>query len=85
MLVIESQSEDKHKYLGEDLGVWNSKWLFAEKGFGPYDTGEVIYEYLKTLGRRVNPDIVASYVKNAGRMFDNMIDIVERTATSTAS
>ena len=76
MIVIESQKEDKHKYLGEDLGVWNSKWV-ADKGFGPYDLGEVIYEYIKRSAGRVNPDIVSSYVKNAGRMFDNMIDIVD--------
>lgn len=75
ILVVEAQEEEKHRYLGEDLGVWNSKWV-ADKGFGPYDTGEVIYEYLKRSAGRVNPDIVASYVKNAGRMFDNMIDIV---------
>ena len=75
MLVVESQDEDRHRYLGEDLGVWNSKWV-ADKGFGPYDTGEVIFEYIKRSAGRVNPDIVASYVKNAGRMFDNMIDIV---------
>lgn len=75
MIVLEAQDEDKHRYLGEDLGVWNSKWV-ADKGFGPYNTGEVIYEYIKRSAGRVNPDIVASYVKNAGRMFDNMIDIV---------
>jgi hypothetical protein len=75
MLVIEAQDESTHRYLGQDLGVWNSKWV-ADKGFGPYDTGEVILEYIKRSAGRVNPDIVASYVKNAGRMFDNMIDIV---------
>lgn len=76
MLVIEAQEEERHKYLGEDVGVWNSQWV-ADKGFGPYDTGEVIFEYLKRSAGRVNPDIVASYVKNAGRMFDNMIGIVD--------
>ena len=75
MIVVEAQREKTHTYLGEDLGVWNSKWV-ADKGFGPYDTGEVIYEYVKRTTGRVNPDIIASYVKNAGRMFDNMIDIV---------
>jgi hypothetical protein len=77
MIVIESQDEEKHRYLGEDIGVWNSKWVI-EKGFGPYDTGEVIFEYIKRSAGRVNPDIVASYVKNSGRMFDNMIDIVHQ-------
>ena len=77
MLVIEAQNEESHRYLGEDIGVWNSAWV-ADKGFGPYDTGEIILEYLKRSAGRVNPDIVASYVKNAGRMFDNMIDIVNR-------
>lgn len=74
--VIENQREDSFTVLGEDIGHWNSKWL-ADQGYGPYDTGEVVAEFVKRGAGKVNPDIIKQYVEHSGEMFDHMVSLVE--------
>jgi len=62
--------------VGEDIGHVNSKWLI-DRGFGPYNTGEIVDEFVKRSGGRVNPDILRLYVENSGAMFDKMVEIYE--------
>ena len=62
--------------VGEDIGHVNSQWLI-DRGFGPYNTGEVVDEFVKRSGGRVNPDIIRLYVENSGPMFDKMVEIYE--------
>lgn len=60
--------------VGEDIGHVNSQWLIG-RGYGPYDTGEVVDEFLKRSGGRVNPELIRTYVENSGAMFDHMIEV----------
>jgi len=62
--------------VGEDIGHVNSQWLI-DRGYGPYNTGEVVDEFVKRSGGRVNPDIIRLYVENSGPMFDKMVEIYE--------
>lgn len=82
--VIEKKDEagfstDYWHRVGEDIGHVNSKWLLA-KGYGPYDTGEVVSEFVKRSGGRVSPEIIRLYVENSGAMFDHMVEIYESYA-----
>lgn len=82
--VIEKKDEagfqtDYWHRVGEDIGHVNSQWLI-KKGYGPYDTGEVVSEFVKRSGGRVNPEIVRLYVENSGAMFDKMVEIYESYA-----
>jgi hypothetical protein len=79
--VIEKKDEagfttDYWHRVGEDIGHVNSQWLI-KKGYGPYDTGEIVSEFVKRSGGRVNPEIVRMYVENSGAMFDHMVEIYE--------
>ncbi len=56
-------------WYGEDIGHVNSQFLI-DRGFGPYDTGEIVSEFCKRGAGRVNPDIIKAYVQNSGAMFD---------------
>ncbi len=62
--------------LGEDIGHVNSKWLIS-RGYGPYDTGEVVDEFVKRAAGRCNPDVIRLFVQNSGAMFDRMVEIYE--------
>lgn len=77
VIVLEKQSEKNHKILGEDIGVWNSKWQISH-GFGPYNEGEIVHEFVKRCGGRVNPELIRQYVHFSGEMFDHMVSLVER-------
>ena len=61
---------------GEDIGHVNSKWLI-KRGYGPYDTGEVVAEFVKRSAGRCNPDIIRLFVQNSGPMFDRMVEVYE--------
>lgn len=79
--VIEAQDEagfytDYWHRLGEDIGHVNSQWLI-DRGYGPYDTGEVVDEFVKRSGGRVNPQLIRKYVEHSGPMFDRMVEIYE--------
>jgi hypothetical protein len=82
--VVEKKDEagfqtDYWHRVGEDIGHVNSQWLI-NRGYGPYDTGEVVTEFVKRSGGRVNPEIVKLYVDNSGAMFDKMIETYESYA-----
>lgn len=62
--------------VGEDIGHVNSQWLI-DRGYGPYNTGEIVDEFVKRTGGRVNPNIIRLYVENSGAMFDKMVEIYE--------
>jgi hypothetical protein len=79
--VVEKKDEagfftDYWHRVGEDIGHVNSKWLI-DRGYGPYDTGEVVEEFVKRTGGRVNPEIIRMYVENSGAMFDKMVEVYE--------
>ena len=78
--VVEKQAEKAFDgywgRVGEDIGHVNSKWLI-NRGYGPYDTGEITAEFVKRASGRCNPDIIRSYVENSGAMFDRMVEVYE--------
>ena len=60
---------------GEDLGTFNSQFL-TERGYGGYDLGEVVSEFVRRAGGNASSDIVRLYVENSGEMLDNLISIL---------
>ncbi len=76
VIVVEKLEKNKMKWLGEQIGHVNSKFLI-EQGLGPYDEEEIINEFLRVNGNRVNPSLIASYVHNSGEMMDNMIALID--------
>jgi succinate dehydrogenase/fumarate reductase flavoprotein subunit len=62
--------------VGEDIGHVNSKWLI-KRGYGPYNTGEIVAEFVKRAAGRCNQEIVRLYVENSGPMFDRMAEVYE--------
>jgi len=78
--VIEKQDEktmnsEMGRY-GEDIGHVNSKWLI-KRGYGPYDTGEIVAEFVKRAAGRCNPEIIRLFVENSGAMFDRLVEVYE--------
>ena len=78
--VIEKQAEkafdgNMGRY-GEDIGHVNSKWLI-KRGYGPYNTGEIVAEFVKRVAGRCNPDVIRLFVENSGAMFDRMVEVYE--------
>jgi hypothetical protein len=78
--VVEKQNEqtmngEMGRY-GEDIGHVNSKWLI-KRGYGPYDTGEIVAEFVKRSAGRCNPDIIRLFVENSGAMFDRLVEVYE--------
>lgn len=73
--VIEMAPEEHRKVKGQDVGHVNSQWLINQ-GFGPYDEGEIVEEFLVRCNGRNNPEIVKRFVLNSGEMFDNMVGLV---------
>ena len=74
---IEAQSEDTHTWYGEDFGCWNSEVQVKKAGFGPYDLGEVVDEFITRGGGRSFPEIVRLYVHNSGPTMDHMLEIAK--------
>ncbi|MDR3307564.1 MAG: FAD-binding protein [Coriobacteriales bacterium] len=75
----EGTGENKGGWYGEDIGHVNSQFLI-DRGFGPYNTGEILTEFTKRAGGRVNPDIIKAFVQNSGPMFDRYHEIYESYA-----
>lgn len=73
--VIESQPTDAYSWKGEDICNYNSQWMI-ERGFGPYDVGEIVNEYCKRGGNRVSAEVIRQFVANSGEMFDNLVSLV---------
>jgi succinate dehydrogenase/fumarate reductase flavoprotein subunit len=79
VVVVEKQPEDSYVYFGDDIGSYNSQFMIA-KGFGPYDTGEIVSEYCRRGLGRVNPQIVKLYVENSGEVLDNFVAVTPDTS-----
>ena len=63
-------------WYGEDIGHVNSQFLI-DRGFGPYNTGEIAAEFCKRAAGRVNPDIIKAFVQNSGPMFDRYKEVYD--------
>lgn len=74
---IEQHSEDSHSWFGEDFGCWNSDVQVNQAGFGPYDLGEVVDEFITRGGGRAFPDIVRMYVQESGPTMDHMLAVAK--------
>ena len=77
--VIETQAEDSYSYYGDDICGYNSQ-LMLEKGFGPYDTGEIVSEFCRRGLGRIQPAIIKLFVENSGEMMDNMVSLIPSTS-----
>lgn len=66
-------------WYGEDIGHVNSQFLI-DRGFGPYNTGEITAEFCKRAGGRVNPGLLRNYVQQSGPMFDRYKEIYDSYA-----
>lgn len=74
--VIEQSPEDTRKVKGEDIGHVNSQFLI-ERGFGPYNVGEIVQEFVLRAGGRVNTEVIRKFVANSGEMFDHAASLVK--------
>ena len=74
---VEKHPKDTHSWFGEDFGAWNSKVQVEQAGFGPYDLGEVVDEFVTRSGGRVFPEIIRLYVYNSGPTMDRMLEVAE--------
>lgn len=63
-------------WYGEDIGHVNSQFLI-DRGFGPYDTGEITQEFVKRAAGRCNPQVISAFVQNSGAMLDRMHEIYD--------
>jgi len=77
--VIEAQPADAYVWFGDDCATYNSQFLI-NKGFGPYDLGEITAEFVRRSAGRARPDIVKLFVDNSGEMLDNLVSIVPETS-----
>ncbi len=77
VIAIEKHPQDTHSWYGEDFGCWNSKVQVEQAGFGPYDLGEVVDEFITRGGGRCFPEIVRLYVHESGPTMDHMLEIAE--------
>lgn len=74
--VIEKSPEASRKVKGEDIGHVNSQFLI-ERGFGPYDEGEIVEEFCLRSAGRANPEVIRKFVANSGETFDHMVSLVD--------
>ncbi|NCB51462.1 MAG: FAD-binding protein [Clostridia bacterium] len=73
---LEGTGANMGGWYGEDIGHVNSQFLI-DRGFGPYNTGEITSEFCKRASGRVNPDIIRGFVQNSGAMFDRYHEIYD--------
>lgn len=79
VVVIEMQPKETYSAFGNDIAAYNSQ-LLTEQGFGGYDTGEIVGEFVRRGAGRVNADIIRSFVENSGEMLDNLVAITPDTS-----
>ena len=70
-----SEGKDYINVTGQEIGHFNSQWLI-DQGYGPYDLGDIVTEFCKRGGNRVNAEIIRQYVENCGEMFDHFISLI---------
>jgi succinate dehydrogenase/fumarate reductase flavoprotein subunit len=73
---LEGTGANMGGWYGEDIGHVNSKFLI-DRGYGPFNTGEITTEFVKRSGGRVNPDIIKAFIQNSGPMFDRYKEIYD--------
>ena len=73
---LEGTGANMSGWYGEDIGHVNSQFLI-DRGFGPYNTGEIASEFCKRAAGRVNPDIIKAFVQNSGAMFDHYKEVYD--------
>ncbi len=73
---LEETGSNMGGWYGEDIGHVNSQFLI-DRGYGPYDTGEITSEFCKRAAGRVNPDILKNFVQYSGTMFDRYKEIYD--------
>ncbi len=73
---LEGTGANMGGWYGEDIGHVNSQWLI-DRGFGPYNTGEIAYEFVKRSLGRCNPDVLKGFAQQSGPMFDRQVEIYE--------
>jgi hypothetical protein len=66
---LENTGANMGGWYGEDIGHVNSQFLI-NRGLGPFNTGEIVTEYIKRGAGRVVPDILKAFAQNSGPMFD---------------
>lgn len=76
VMVVEMQDAATYSAKGGDICTWNSQTL-TEQGFGGYDLGEVVAEYIKRGGQSVRPALISSYVLNSGETLDHIRSIMD--------
>lgn len=74
---VEKHPQDTHSWFGEDFGCWNSDVQVNQAGFGPYNLGEVVDEFITRGGGRAFPEIVRLYVHNSGPTMDHMLEVAK--------
>ena len=67
--VLETAPEKFRKVKGRDVGHVNSQWLI-DQGFGPYDEGEIVDEFMHRCAGRNNAEMIKRFVYNSGETFD---------------
>jgi hypothetical protein len=70
--VINVDLQGTLSWYGEDMGNFNSKFI-TDQGFGTWNLGAIVDEFVTRGGGRNYPDIVRLYVENSGATLDNMI------------
>lgn len=76
VIVLERMGEEIFSWYGEDIGAWNSQFA-KNAGFGEWNLGEVVNEFVTRGGGRCYPDIVKSYVQNSGATLDHMLEVAK--------
>jgi succinate dehydrogenase/fumarate reductase flavoprotein subunit len=78
--VVETQPKDAFICFGDDLCSYNSQFMIG-KGYGPYNVGEIVSEFVRRGGGRVSAPIIKLFVENSGEMFDNMVSLIPETSS----
>lgn len=80
VLVVESQSEEKMHWKGEQIGAFNSKY-HLEHGFGPYDLDEITEELYRCSSYLANRTLLKKFVDNSGEMIDHLFSLFPENST----
>ncbi len=73
---LEGTGSNMAGWYGEDIGHVNSQFLI-DRGYGPYDTGQITAEFCKRAAGRVNPELLKNFVQYSGPMFDRYKEIYD--------
>ena len=73
---LEGTGTNMGGWYGEDIGHVNSQFLI-DRGYGPFNTGEIVSEFCKRAAGRVNPEILKNFVQYSGPMFDRYKEIYD--------